>query len=188
MASPLRVLVAAVIVALGPGIALAQDDDPVYARNGVYFAVEPIFAVADFDQDTENTWGVRGFVGYRLLPYLGLDFDFESAILFRNEVGGGTIGRTTSFIPSINARGYPLTGRWQPYGVIGFGPGLFLFEATPGPRNELDAGFTARAGVGVDLYDDENVAINIEGIYVIPTGAADDRRYGRIAFGILWRP
>ena len=80
-----------------------------------------------------------------------------------------------------NAKGYPLLGRVQPYGVAGVG--LLSFTQ----KRDADLGFVARIGGGVDLYLSEAVVVDLEIVYLLPAGSLDDYQFTTFTVGIQYR-
>lgn len=188
-------LCAALLLAWSAG-ARAQDDEEEeeevseYARSGWFLSLQALYAFENFDvkgANADGAWGASGRFGYRFLPRLAAELQFESPITFDVRAAGSRLAHVTGFVPSVNARGYLLTGRWQPYVVGGIGAGVFLTDGKVGNGNSWDAGFTARVGAGVELYGDDIWAMTVEGSYVIPTGDVDHYQYGVISWGFSWR-
>ena len=86
---------------------------------------------------------------------------------------------------SANLKGYPLTGRFQPYGLAGFG---FLRTATDSRGTErVEVEFIGRFGGGVDTYITPNVLMYVEGTYLIPKAELKDFNIVPLAFGVQYR-
>ena len=94
---------------------------------------------------------------------------------------GDTIVTTT-----VDAKGYLLTGRVQPFALIGVG-GMVAMGDGIGGNTEDESGFVARFGGGVDVYLNREVALSVSGNYVLGTGGVDDLSYASFGIGLLYR-
>jgi opacity protein-like surface antigen len=107
---------------------------------------------------------------------------------------------------TVNLKVPLLTGRIQPYGLIG-GGAVFVFRDGRFPRrsdppgatsedpykfeeyvNVRDVGSVFRIGGGIDTYVSENIFVSVEGTWVAAQGEAmNDLRYASITFGVGYR-
>ena len=203
---------ATVMLASSPG--RAQDDyQEDFARIGFYGTAYGAYAFEFFEKDlsqrlgtpvtTGNSWGAGGALGYRLLPFLGLELggewmnDFTSKYTTNSTPGANVFGDTdwvagdraagtVLWNVTANAKGYVLTGRIQPYGMIGLGYG----QAKTAPVlsiSRIDRGFVARFGIGSDVMFTEEVGLNLAATYVMPTGDLKDFDYLALQFGFVIR-
>src|SRR5207253_10975260 len=87
---------------------------------------------------------------------------------------------------SGNVKGFFLTGRWQPYAVIGVG---YLdirghhVPRTSQPGDDVDMRF----GIGMDGYITEHIAIGPEVAYVLPFGDVENFDMVTVALGLRYR-
>jgi opacity protein-like surface antigen len=150
-----------------------------------------------------TSWGAGGSLGYRLLPVLGLELggewlnDFTTKYATDSQPGDNVFG-DTSWVQgdrasgtvlwnvSANAKGYILTGRFQPYGLIGLGYGQAK-TAPVASTSIIDRGFVARFGIGTDLMVSEEVGLNLAASYLLPTGKLSDFDYFTLQFGVVLR-
>jgi opacity protein-like surface antigen len=195
-----------------PVYAESEDEVSEYARNGVYLMASAAYAVEKFESwDLKNSYGAGARLGYRLHPRLAAEVEYQWLGGFHC---GGNLGCYTSGGPgatgveakqfigqvaTVNAKAFALTGRVQPYALVGIGGGTF--EVKKKQRTLLPdgvsyiqrgfssrgGGFVARYGGGVDLYGDEQWAIFAEAAYVVPWGDIQDLDYVSIEWGFLWR-
>ena len=93
-----------------------------------------------------------------------------------------------------NVKGFFLTGRYQPYLLVG--AGVMTADTTlrdtvglppSATGTESDEAFVMRFGGGIDLYATENVVVTLEADYVYPFGSLDDLRYVTIGWGVQYR-
>ena len=167
----------------------SNAEDLPYARKGAFIGGGFTYAFENFDfDDFENDPGedfdakdaagidMRG--GYRLLPYLALEgdfqfyegFDFDSDFSHNLDVLG--------FAFTANAKGYPLTGRIQPYGLFGIGVGVLAIDFAgdnfdDDDTTEADDSFLVRVGAGVDFYITPSVLVFVEASYNHQTSELD---------------
>jgi len=94
-----------------------------------------------------------------------------------------------NFSVMFNVKGYPLTGRIQPYGVLGFGFNVARIEDTVGMGMSdtfFDVGF--RAGAGVDIYATRSLVGFLEFSYFLAGfNDLEDFNFIPIVFGLQYR-
>lgn len=185
---------------------------PIYGDTGVYAQVGGLNGFQTFRNadgvDVENTFGVNLAVGMRFHPRVSGELELDYLVGFDvNEVPEppGSTTQVALEIPGVlvtgNAKGYLLTGRFQPYAVGGIG---FMY-ADLRSRNAVtiecaiwycfnnravirdDVVFAARLGAGVDFWITENWALNLESSYVLPTGDLADLRFVNLSWGVSYR-
>jgi opacity protein-like surface antigen len=164
-----------------------QDDD--FARSGVYVGAYGFYAIEAYRDtggaDFDNTGGANFRIGYRGNRWFALEAEFEWIEKFEGDVAGRVDART--IIGGVNARLYPMTGRYQPYGLIGVNGMHVRVEHKPTGLdvNGTDWGF--RFGMGLDIYATRHIVLGLEGTYVWGVGDVWERDYGTIGAGILYR-
>jgi opacity protein-like surface antigen len=166
-----------------------------YDRSGVYSAHHALFALSHITQDggapNQDTLGADFRVGYRAHPRAAAELQFEWTDRFNESQGGVTTRQFhDNWSLSLNGRLFLLTGRWQPYALVGFGALHVNEEITAGPRigeRGHDDDGVGRFGVGADLYGDEDIAINLEAVYVQGFGGLIEFAYASFAWGFLFR-
>jgi opacity protein-like surface antigen len=160
-----------------------------YARTGPYLGAGGLYAIELFDDNsvggarTDNSGGFEVHGGYRFHPNFAGEVRYEWFNEFDLDPG-----HIDGWAISANAKGYLLTGRVQPYGLVGLGlmhgdgsAGNFAGAAHP------SNGFMMRFGGGLDVYITEHLAIGPEFAYLLPTGSANDLDLFTIALGHTFR-
>ena len=132
--------------------------------------------------------------GYRFHPRFALEATFEVVdeydvsvtenVPFRNsqqvsqtEPRRENVQETTTglklrpLVATVNAKAYLLTGRFQPYFLVGAGPMFAAVENTRSGVTENEIVAALRTGGGLDFYITENVIMNTGVSYVYPFGA-----------------
>jgi opacity protein-like surface antigen len=173
-----------------PPVAEVVEETTVdYARNGAYIGLGGNYAIEMFDDNsptgarTDNSGGIHAKAGYRFSPRAAAELRYEWFNEFDLDPG-----HIDAWLISINAKGYILTGRWQPYGLVGLG---FLhadgsagnFAGAAHPSN----GFAMRFGGGMDAYITEHIVVGPEFAYVLPTGSANDLDMLTVSLGLTYR-
>jgi hypothetical protein len=181
-------------------------DDGQYAREGGYVGfggayvlenadtddiekdLESDLAAAGFpgtrvDVDVDDTWGLNARVGSRFgsrfaMEVVGDWFDDADVDIDATAPAGrvGGSAEVEAWALTYNLKGYLLTGRVQPFIVVG--GGVLNIDA----ESEDDYGFSWRLGGGYDFYQTENVVFSLEALYYLPTG--DIRDYHVISVGL----
>jgi len=142
------------------------------------------------NSNTDDSWGYGGRLGWRFFDRLAVEGQFNNlnSIEIHQHVNGGNRRSKATFMTAMaNAKGYLLTDRIQPYGLVGVGYGYGILRPPGGGTNDRDQGFAAQFGVGSDFYLTENLGVMTEATYVLPTGAIDDYDYVALYFGVLLR-
>jgi opacity protein-like surface antigen len=198
------ILVVILVLGLGPSASAQTPEEPVsdwddsyfpFAREGVFFGVEALFALENFDTDplidngnspldisADDAGGFAIRAGYRIHAV------FAAELLFQYWSGFEVKERTSGFDDSFdgwslmaNSKLYPLGGRIQPYAVMGIG--ALVFTGKEGD----DAGFAARMGGGIDFYVSDRFVIDLEMAYMFPTGSIADFQFATFGAGVQYR-
>ena len=154
--------------------AAADDDEPIYDRDGWYAGIGAGVAIETFEHGSADDSGfVQVRAGYHFLRFASLDAQLEYTPKFKGGSGRYAGVDTATFGVLGNIKGYPTapwTGRFQPFGMIGLG---WWWERQWGSAVngvDQDGGFVARFGGGLDVYVTRNVVLTAEAAYVLPTG------------------
>jgi opacity protein-like surface antigen len=139
--------------------------------------------------DTDPTVGFEIYGGYRLHPNFAIEGEFEMLPEADIDVGGaGTVAELETWTFTGNAKAFLLTGRTQPYALIGLGVmGAEIEDAVGLGVSESDSDFTMRFGGGLDFCITENIVVNASVDYVLPTGDVEDLDYVSFGGGIQYR-
>lgn len=168
--------------------ARAQGD---YARTGPYLGLAGSLGIYTEEDDLvgsadiEEPLGLNARVGYRAHPHFAAEAEFEWLSEADVEVGGSDVATIESWIFTANGKGYLLTGRVQPYGLVGLGG--MVSEVDGGGFSDTEGDFAARLGGGVDIYITPNILGNLGVTYVIPTDDLDDFNFVSIGWGFGYR-
>ena len=192
-------------VALTAGEDAEQDE---FARRGWLIGVAGSYAIETFESDlqdavgfsvdlsVDNSLGFNGRVGYRCHRWLSAEVEVEWLNGFDSDVSVAGIGiARIDFEPVVvtaNVKGYILTGRYQPFLLVG--GGVMTAETKypdfvpPGvPRSRTENEFAMRFGGGIDLYATKNVVVTVGADYVLPVSSLSDLDYISIGWGIEYR-
>lgn len=149
--------------------------------------------------DFSYGWGVNGRAGYRFIPNLAAELLFEDVVEFDADGEGvGANRRSTdrsawSLMP--NAKVFLVEGFCEPYLSVGAGlmhanNGHNIQQNSPGGiLNQGGVGdgyaFAARFGGGMDFYMTQQIFLETEVAYVVPTGAASNYQHltASVGFG-----
>ncbi len=210
-----RIAMSIMLIFAGVAPALAEDDD--FARDGIYAGINlagayypkidgdiddglgPLLATTNLEVEKPVGVGVRA--GYRLFPHLAGEVQFQWFAPSESETDFYLIGsdpkidfenvtalRVRTLNLTGNLKGYLLTGRIQPFVLVG--GGLLHYEV----EDELGLGlgsngddFVARFGGGVDVYFNRNFVLVIDSSYWLPTGSADQLNQIQVSVGLNYR-
>jgi opacity protein-like surface antigen len=194
-------------VALTAGEDAEQDE---FARRGWLIGVAASYAIETFKDDAEsdaqevygptaslsvdNSFGFNGRVGYRCHRWFSAEVGVEWLDGFKTDLSDpGPINIGIDIEPIVvtaNMKGYLLTGRYQPFLLVGGGvmTAEFKFRGDPGsPGSITETEYAMRFGGGVDLYATKNVVVSLEADYVLPVSSLSDLDYISIGVGLQYR-
>ena len=147
----------------------------------------------------DNSHGFNARVGYRCHRRFSAEVEVEWLNGFDADLtqpGFVQLARVEvdPLVVTANAKGYLLTGRYQPFLLIGAGamsadikvrdPVGLSFTAV---RSESENVFAMRFGGGIDLYATKNLVVSLEADYVYPFGNLDELDYVTISWGFQYR-
>ncbi len=165
----------------------AQDDD--FTRAGWYVGVYGVYALEAYRDtgglDFDNTGAGNIRIGYRGNRWFALEGEFEWVEKFEADSTGKVEART--IIGGVNAKVYPMTGRFQPYGLVGVNGMNVRLEHRPSGLDVNGTDWSFRFGTGLDIYATRNIVVGLEGTYVWGVGDVWELDYGTIGAGILYR-
>jgi opacity protein-like surface antigen len=176
----------------------AEEDE--FARRGWLVGVAGSYAIETFEDDAEsvdNSLGFNGRVGYRCHRRFSAEIEVEWLDQFKADVSAAGVGKIATIdlelvVVTANTKGYLLTGRYQPFLLVGAG----FMTAEAKVRDTADLGLSAseketdfamRFGGGIDLYATKHVVVSVEADYVLPFGSLDDVDYISIGWGFQYR-
>lgn len=202
----------------GSDIAAGEEEgekEADFARRGITVGLASSHGFEEFEGDLESDVqktfdpraavkvdggdGLRGTLGYRCHRHFSAEVQVEWIESFDSKASGfdGAHIGDIDFEPIVitaNAKGYLLTGRFQPFLLLG--GGILTLDTTLKNRggfggtrdgSSREESFVVRVGGGLDVYATENIAIMLQGDYVIPTGALSDLDYGTLGIGVMYR-
>jgi opacity protein-like surface antigen len=154
--------------------------------------------VDDFKVD--DSYGLNLLAGYRFDSHLAAEAQFEWASGFDTQViqtaptrdeNAGDID-IASYTFTVNGKAYLLTGRYQPFALVGAGI-MTAKVKTKDTRNlnlngtDTQTGFAARFGGGIDLYATDNIVVTGGIGYVLPMGDVKNLDYVSFNLGAMYR-
>ena len=181
-----------------------------------------LYSIGFGDVEDGDAFGATGRGGYRCHPRVSAELQFELldnfgvSILETGMQPGNDILRKfdvelESLVLTSNAKGYLLTGRYQPFVLAGIGfmrmesksydvtSGVPMDPTRPESCDDAPARCLAsnqtdrtvrlafRFGGGLDFYLTEQVVVVAEGSYLMPTGKLDDLAYYSFSLGLQYR-
>jgi opacity protein-like surface antigen len=167
--------------------------------RGVY-----TFNLEDVDSDA---FGATGRGGYRCHPRISAELQFEKVTDFDGSImENGTPSNDSarnfdleleSLVFTNNLKGHLLTGRTQPFALLGVG---FMrmeskaYDSTGASTDgraanarERTVNVAFRYGAGLDFYLTKNVVMTAEGSYLMPLGKLDGLDYYQFGVGLQYR-
>jgi opacity protein-like surface antigen len=182
--------------------AMFSQEKTWFSEKGFYVALQGVNAVQNFEDmsgvsvSDDESFGATGRFGYRAHPRVAGELQLEWVDTFAAKgsrtMGGGRspFGSFEKFLTFTgNVKAYAMTGRLQPYGLVGIGITRVRFEADPGSglQSGRDEDFSARFGAGADFYFAPKVGMEVEAGYVLPTGDVEDFDDVSVSWGLFIR-
>jgi len=167
--------------------------------------VYPIVAGPEATATADDSWSVKGRGGYRCHPRYSIGATFEyfggfdtkwSGALNPSGVSGSDID---IFVATVDIKGYLLTGRYQPYLLMGGGTmsietrvvnptgSQHPWGAGPVAQSRDYTDFVLRLGGGVDAYVTDHVVVNIGASYLLPAGEVSGADLYTVGVGVEYR-
>jgi opacity protein-like surface antigen len=167
------------------GTVSAQPD---YTRQGPYAVVAGTYANDDFHNrfggEHDGSLGFNLRAGYRFLPRLAVELEFERLSEFEGD--GGNPLNLKAWNTSVNGKTFLGTGRAQGYFIGGIG--AIHVESTGTDDDLEETEFGAKAGAGVEFHLNEHIALAAEARYTFATDKLDDFKYTSVSWGVTLRP
>jgi opacity protein-like surface antigen len=181
MTRRLLILLLGLCVASASASASASAQEEVdYARTGLYGGMGGVYA---HGSDVGSGGGLALRAGYRMMPHIGAEISFEWLGGFDPGFGANSVD---TWSLGLSLRGYLLTGRVQPYGLLG--AGVAKSDAGGGLPIKIDGtGGELRLGGGVEIYLTEEVVLDLRGAYLFRMDDIDDFDYLSISVGASYR-
>jgi opacity protein-like surface antigen len=177
---------------------------PDYARSGPYVGMG--LAIASFteaeeadekellfllgyavDVSYDTGVGLDLVAGYRFHPHIAAQVHLQYLPDTAVTVDGIEFLNLNVLTFTADLKGYLLTGRIQPYGLVGVGFMYLDLEETDFFFAVDFTDFAARLGGGVDYYFTENLVFNAEIGGVLPTGTLEDLDQFTFSAGLQYR-
>jgi opacity protein-like surface antigen len=209
---------AALVGVVCSSIALTAEDevDPEdFARRGWLVGVAGSYAFETFEDEAERDFqkvlgpavnlstddspGFNGHVGYRCHRRFAAEVETEWLHGFDADLTQPGVDQLAKveydpIVVTANVKGYLLTGRYQPFLLVGAGAMTAETKirnpvglAFTGIDSESDNAFAMRFGGGIDVYATKNVAVTVDVDYVLPFGNLDSLDYVTIGWGLKYR-
>lgn len=188
-----------------------QEDE--YARRGWLVGLGGSYGIELFEDETESdfqdafgpaltlsvddSFGINGRAGYRCHRRFSAEAEVEWLDGFESDLslaglGKFARGQIEPVVVTANAKGYLLTGRFQPFLLVGAGGatarvklrdtlGLGLSDSA----RETD--FVVRGGGGIDFYATKRVVLTADADYVRAFGNLEDFYYVSVGVGLQYR-
>ena len=181
-------LLAALLVLL-PAVALGDEDEG-FSRSGLYIGVGRSYVTDTFESelsdavgvpiDVEDSHGYNARIGYRLLPFLAAELEYEYIEEFDIKTSvsvppfpGGKFAEIEAQSFTANLKWILPTWRFQPYVLTGVGGAHFKINSknVPSPFSFSDSttDFAGRLGAGFDIYITKHIVMNAGANAVLTT-------------------
>jgi opacity protein-like surface antigen len=138
--------------------------------------------------------GVNASVGYRFAPYFALEAEGEWLDTFRTNThlfGTFNIREDVDiWATTLNAKAFYPIGRVHPFLAAGIGAmhaSLEFKVPTVLTQGTSHTDFAARFSAGAEVYVWENLAVVVDGSYVLGTGGVRGFNFVRAGWGLQYR-
>lgn len=144
-----------------------------------------------------DSWGVSGWLGYRCHRRIAVEVETEWMQGFEGVISDLSQGPLATYITSpilitANVKGYLLTGRIQPFVLLGGGAMLIESKTTDllvgaGTKTVNRQSYTMRFGGGVDFYITKWLALTVDADYILPLSGFNNLEYTSVGVGLQFR-
>lgn len=168
-----------------------EDEGEEFDKTGWYLGLAGVYAIEDIKNqgkvdpesglgpfDYDNELGVNVRVGYRPLPRLGIEGQFEW-VSWDDDKSGNDV---ETYASTFNVRGYFFTGRYQPYALIGVGGMAADYDKS---SDEWD--IVMRSGGGIDVMITDSLVAVMEATYLAGFEDVQDLDYFSLTWGLSYR-
>ena len=158
----------------------AEDD---FSSPGLYAGLGFAVGFENFDPgfiDMGTPVGFDSWLGYRVIPNLAAELELGYLNGFEPDGVPSSAGLDVLAFTG-NLKAYLLTGRVQPFVLVGIGLTDFIVSAPGLSEHETD--FAARFGGGIDVYLTESFALQVKTSYMLTTRDLDGLDYVDLTFG-----
>lgn len=152
-----------------------------------YIGAAAVYSIENFDRDADNAWGYHGRAGRRINDMFALEImgehlasDFDDYKGAKPKPGKARGDDIEAWNLGVNGKVYPITGRFQPFALVGIGYGQA--DVKHGNRGD----FIARFGLGLDVLITDNVGIAAEVDYILPSDDIKDFDQIPISLGVFY--
>ena len=189
------------VLALGLSAGSASGQEQYFGAGGSYAASDIEFSSDIVGGDLDDTWGFNLKAGTHLNSYLSLEFNFDYLPSFEWDADLNVINDPIDAAIDADAMTFMLTLKASPdYAerkirpfLIAGGGWMYVdadTRATVGntlqTQSVSEKGFCAEFGAGVDWYLRENLALGLEGAYVLGFDDVEDVQYGLFTVGLTY--
>lgn len=160
-------------------------------------ALEEAFApsLVGFELDSRHSGGVRGVIGRRCHERVAVELDIQWMAPFEGKIEtpeAVLVDVDLDIVTAtVNTKAYALTGRLQPYGLLGVGTIAIITTSknrADSKGGEKDTGnLVVRGGGGVDFYVDRHWVVNLEASYLWSATNLDYFDFFTLSTGVTYR-
>jgi opacity protein-like surface antigen len=172
IAKKLTIVMAAALLTVGAATARAEEEKP-YGGKAPYFSVGGVYGIENVDGVPGSLSDSGGYdlrLGYNHHDMFALETEWQSLVNFNrqaeNPVTGNDEPSLEARMLSLNGRFMPLSGRVQPYALLGMG--WVNVQADRVSVYEHESSFGMRFGLGVAAYLTERIGLALEAAYILP--------------------
>jgi opacity protein-like surface antigen len=152
---------------------------------GIGFGIS--FQNFDTPIDLDPAYGFDVWGGYRFDENFAAELQLEYLNGFKSASVAPLKLSFQGITWTANVKGYLLTGRWQPFALVGIGLQWAQFRESVFNINTTSTSFAARLGGGLDFYITETLALNVNGAYIQSTDEFEGADYGNLVIGAQYR-
>lgn len=180
IAKPLGLVMAAALVVTAAATAHADEEARPYSGRAPYASFGGVFAIENNKSslgsgvseygELSDSGGYDIRAGYNFEKMFALEIQWQSLVSFKTDavapITGNDLPNVEARMLSLNGRVSPLTGRIQPYGLLGMG--WVNVQADRTSVSVHESSFGMRFGVGVLGYITERTGVSLEAAYIMP--------------------
>lgn len=194
-------------------VALLSFSAQSHGKNvqGPYIGIGGSYAIENFDLDSidfdgsrfnpdfDNTWGLNAKIGYQVIDWFALEFNFDYLSDFEADDKVVVEGVPVKGEIEVDVMTFMVAAKFaagmdaiRPFLVVGAGvmnADADVKARAPGVSesdSDSETDSCASLGLGVDFFASDNVSLGFEGSHVWGFGDLDEVRYYKLTVGVAY--
>jgi len=157
-------VVAVIIAGFVSAAASARAEETPYGGKGAYASIGGVYGFAEGVNGYDGSGGYDLRGGYRIIDMFAVEGEWQHLTNFNATKSDGF--DLEAYALTLNGKFYPITGRFQPYALLG--AGWSHSQADTVPFSYHSNSFALRFGLGLAFYCTQRLGVSLEAGYLLP--------------------